>query len=95
MHLDLGRARVAFRRHVLHAFRGSDGSLQGSRHEPLHRACAGAGVDGANEDDAFLDLGKLPQRQLRARLKPEQKHDRPQHDRDHGPLDEHVGEAHG
>ncbi len=94
MDIDFGHTRITAGRHVLDAFGRRDTPLQGFGHETLHRAGAGARVDGTHPDQAFFHIGKLADRELAGTLQAQHQQQAAHHDRKHRAPDEEIGELH-
>ena len=91
--LDLRKAGIALRRDELDAFRGRDAPLQRRGDEPLHGFGGRTRIRGVDEDDALLHLRILAQRELRAGLNADEQHHGAQHECEHRPLHEEIGET--
>ena len=95
MNLDPGDAGVAARGHVIDAVGCGNPPLQGLGDEALHRAGTGARIGGLHHDEALVDVGELAQLQLASGLQPEHEQQAAGDEREYGPADEEIGEAHG
>ena len=63
--------------------------------EALHQAGAGAGIDGGDRDDRFLDLRIFAHRHVEEALQAEQQDEDRGDERQDRPADEGLGEIHG
>ncbi len=79
---------------VVDAVRRRDGLLQGRRDEALHQLGRGAGIDRGHGDDRVGEQRKLPHGQRCERAQTHEQDQRADHECQHRPADENIGETH-
>src|SRR4029079_4486214 len=93
--VDRRQTQAALRFDVVAAVGGVDGALQRRGDEAAHEVGAGADVDGPHRHGGALQLRVLEHVQAADRLQAGDDDQHADHDRQHGPAPEQVGDLHG
>ena len=94
VHGDRAEALRARRLHVVDAVGAGDDTLERRRDEAAHQVGVRAHVDRGDANDRDVAARILPHAQRADRLQPRDQDHEIDHDREHGPLDEKIGELH-
>ena len=87
------RPELAARLDVINAVGGGDGPLQRRGDEAAHQVRAGAHIDGGDGHRRVVAARVLPDDERADRLEPGDQDDQVDHQREHGPADEEIGEG--